>query len=274
MTHNRFRIGIRLESLGKSLREAIREAQRLNVRGVQADATGDLSPQTLSHTGRAAFRSLLRSHNLELTALACPMRRALDSSEDQQQRLEHTKEVLDLSVDLGACIAIAQAGRIPVETADSGALPLNPGALTEVLQALGRHGDHIGAVLALETGPDSGTVLAAFLQRFSFDTGSLGVNFDPANLLLHDFDPCECARALRGKIVHVRATDARRNGKGALRSETPMGHGAIPWPKLLGVLDEVGYHGWLTIERNGGGDRVAQVTADVGFLEHLQLSPV
>src|SRR5207244_7271099 len=140
-----------LESLGLPLRRALREARRLGVRGVEADAAGDLSPHTLSQTGRGAFRHLLRSHNLELTALGCPLRRGLDSPEDQQQRIDHTKAVLGLSVDLGARIAIVQAGRVP-EKADDSRDPL----LTDALRALGRHGDRIGAVLALDTGLESG----------------------------------------------------------------------------------------------------------------------
>src|SRR5438132_14433761 len=99
-TRRQWKIGIRLESLREPLRRAIGEAQRLGVRGVQADAAGDLSPHTLSQTGRSAFRHLLRSHNLELTALGCPLRRGLDSPEDQEQRIDHLKAVLDLSVAL------------------------------------------------------------------------------------------------------------------------------------------------------------------------------
>jgi sugar phosphate isomerase/epimerase len=77
----RLKVGIRLASLGVPLRRALLEAQRLGVRGVQADAAGELSPHTLSQTGRAAIRHLLRSHGLELTALGCPLRRGLDSPE-------------------------------------------------------------------------------------------------------------------------------------------------------------------------------------------------
>ena len=261
---NQFKIGIRLESLGKSLRQAIGEAQRLGVRGVQADATGDLAPHALSQTGRSAFRSLLRSHNLELTALGCPLQRGLDSPDDPQQRIDHTKAVLNLSVDLGARIAIAQTGRASEQIGDPRSfLP------TEALQALGRHGDKIGAVLALESGLESGAALAAFLQPFSFDTASLKVNLDPANLLVHDFDPCESARALCGKVVHVRATDAW----GAGRREAPLGRGDVDWANLLGVLEETDYRSWLTIERNSGVNRIADVAAGIRFLEQLVACP-
>ena len=54
-------------------------------------------------------------YNLEITALGCPLRRGLDTAEDQQPRIEHVRKVLSLSFDLGARIAIVQAGRIPDE---------------------------------------------------------------------------------------------------------------------------------------------------------------
>jgi L-ribulose-5-phosphate 3-epimerase len=259
---DRLKIGIRLESLGLPLRRALREAQRLGVRGVQADAAGDLSPHTLSRSGRSAFRHLLRSHNLELTALGCPLRRGLDSPEDQQQRIDHTEAVLGLSVDLGARIAIVQPGRVP-EKADDPHAPL----LTEALRVLGRHGDRIGAVLALETGLESGAVLGAFLDRF--DTGGLGVNLDPANLLMGGFDPYESARALRGRVVHANAKDARVTGASRTAQEVPLGHGDIDWMRYLAALEEIEYRGWLTVERAGGDNRVADVAAGIGFLGRL-----
>lgn len=262
---NHWKIGIRLEALGLPLRGALREAQRLGVRGVQADAVGDLSPQALSQTGRRAFRHLLGAYNLELTALGCPLRQGLDSPADQQQRIDHIAAVLSLSVDMGGRIAIVQAGRVP-ETADDPRTPL----LTEALRVLGRHGDHIGAVLALETGLESGAVLGAFLNRF--DTGGLGANLDPANLLMRGFDPYESARALHGRVVHANAKDARVSGPSRTAQEVPLGHGDIDWPRYLAALEEIQYQGWLTVAHEGGDNRIADVTAGIGFLARFVAS--
>lgn len=259
---NRLKIGIRLESLGLPLRRALTEASRLGVAGVQVDAAGDLSPTTLSATGRREFRNLLRAHNLELTALGCPLRRGLDAAQDQQPRLEHVRKVLSLSFDLGPRVVIVQAGQVP-EEADSPRGRL----LTESLQALAGHGDRVGAVLALETGLDAGAALAAFLRRF--DTGALAANLDPANLLLHGFDPYESARALAGRIAHAHAKDARQASASHAAQEVPLGHGDIDWLTYLGVLEEVDYHGWLVIERETGDDRVTDVANGVAFLRRL-----
>lgn len=177
---------------------------------------------------------------------------------NQQQRIDHTKAVLGLSLDLGARIAIVQAGRVPEKADDPRAQ-----ILTEALRVLGSYGDHIGAVLALDTG----------LESDRFGTGGLGVNLDPANLLLHDFDPCESARALRDKVAHARATDVRRVSAGRSSQEVPLGHGDVDWANYVGVLEEIGYHGWLTVERESGGNRVADIEAGIGFLRQFVGAP-
>jgi sugar phosphate isomerase/epimerase len=259
---NRLKIGIRLESLGLPLRRALSEAGRLGVSGVQVDAVGDLSPGALTETGRREFRHLLRAYNLELTALGCPLRRGLDSAENQQPRIEHVQRVLSLSFDLGPRVVIVQAG---AATDD----PENPRThiLSESLQALSQYGDRVGATLALETGLEDGSVLAAFLDRF--DSGALGANLDPANLLLHGFDPYTSIQALHRRIVHGHAKDARQASTSRAAQEVPLGHGDIEWMRLLGVLEEVEYRGWLVIEREAGETRLADVAAGVAFLRRL-----
>jgi sugar phosphate isomerase/epimerase len=259
---NRLQIGIRLESLGLPLRRALTETGRLGVSGVQVDAVGDLAPNALSETGRREFRHLLRAHNLELTALGCPLRRGLDTAENQQPRIEHVQKVLSLSYDLGPRIVIVQAGAVAEDPADP-----RMGILSESLHALAQHGDRAGAVLALETGLEKGSVLASFLDRF--DTGSLGVNLDPANLLLHGFDPYASGQELGRLIVHAHAKDARQASASRAAQEVPVGHGDIDWMKFLGVLEEVEYRGWLTIERESGDNRLADVAAGVAFLRRL-----
>jgi sugar phosphate isomerase/epimerase len=259
---NRLKLGVRLESLNLPLRRALAEAGRLAVGGVQVDAVGDLSPSQLSQTGRREFRNLLRAHNLELTALGCPLRRGLDTTENQQPRLEHVKQVMALSYDLGPRLVIVQAGRVPVDRDD----PRGP-VLTESLTVLAGHGDRTGTTLALETGLESGAELRGYLDRF--DTGSLAVNFDPANLLLNGFDPYQSLRALQGKVAHTHAKDARRSGTSRTAQEVPLGAGDIDWIQYVGVLEEVEYRGWVVIERESGEDRLADVANGVAFLRRF-----
>ena len=258
----RLKIGIRLESLGVPLRRGLLEAQRLGVTGVQVDAVGDLSPNVLSQTGRREFRNLLRAHNLELTALGCPLRHGLDVVEGQEARIEHVRKVMSLSFDLGPRSVIVQAGRLPDKPDAPGA-----GRMTEALLALGHHGDRVGTVLALETGLESGEAIREFLAPL--DTGGLGVNFDPANLLVNGFDPYESVRSLHGRIVHAHAKDARVAGASRVAREVPLGHGDLEWMRLLGDFEEIEYRGWLTIEQEVGDNRLADVANGVAFLRRL-----
>ncbi len=121
--------------------------------------------------------------------------------------------------------------------------------------------------MALETGLESGAALAAYLRRF--DTGALAANFNPANLLLHGFDPYESARALQGLVRHAHARDARRASASRAAQEVPLGHGDIDWMQLLAVLEEIEYRGWLTVERDSGENRLADVAAGVALLRRI-----
>jgi sugar phosphate isomerase/epimerase len=259
---NRPKIGVRLESLGLPLRPALAAAQRMGVAGVQVDAVGDLAAANLSQTGRREFRHLLKAYNLELTALGCPQRHGLDVPDGQEERIDRLRMTLALSYDLGPRVVVAEVGRMPDKEDDPRFV-----LLSEALAALGQHGDRVGAVLALETGLESGETLRKFLERF--DTGGLGVNLDPANLLMHGHSPYDAVRVLREKILHTHAKDAREQGASRTAQEVALGHGDIDWLMYLEALEQAEYRGWLTVEREGGTDRVNEVAVGVKFLRRL-----
>ncbi len=231
--------------------------------GVELDALGDFAPKALSQSGRRELRHLLRSHNLELSGLGCPLRRGLDVAENQQQRLDLIRDVLSLSFDLGPRLVVVHAGKVPVADDDPRA-PL----MKESLTALGGHGDRVGAVLALETGLESGAVLQQYLARF--DSGSLAACLNPGNLLVNGHNPQESVRALAGRIAYVHATDARYASASKGVREVALGHGDIDWLQLLATLEEINYHGWLVVDREGGPNSLPEVAAGVKLLRRLQ----
>jgi L-ribulose-5-phosphate 3-epimerase len=254
------KLGIRLESLGIPVRKGLAEAERLGVAGVQVDAAGDLAPDRLTATGRREFRNLLRGRGLELCALGCPLRHGFDTPENLQPRIEYARKVMSLAYDLGARVVVVEAGRVPDKPGDPRAA-----LLTESLLTHGQHGDRVGT--ALETGAESGATLRQFLD--GLDTGGLGVNYDPANLLMNGFDPPAELTALSGRIVHVHAKDARRGGASRSAQEVPLGHGDIDWLQVVGTLGAQEYRGYLAVERESGMDRAADVAAGVAFLRRL-----
>jgi len=254
------KIGLRLASLQLPLRKAVQTAGRTGAAGVQVDALGDLLPDQISQTGRREFRHLLRSHNLEVTAVGCPMRRGLNVIENIEVRLEHVRKVMTLAVDLGPRVVVVEAGRL-------GADPAADVVLRESLLTLARFGDTNGAVLALETGNESAETVAKFLA--GFDTGALAVNFDPANLLMHGFSPYQAVGALTKRIAHVHCKDARQASASQAAAEVLLGHGDIEWMRLLDLLREADYRGWLTVERETAPLTAAEATAGIEFLKRL-----
>jgi len=212
------KIGLCLQTLGVPFRRALAEARKLGAAGVEFDAVGDFAPRALSQTGRRELKHLLRSHDLELAALGCPLRRGLDAAEHQQQRIDHVGEVMSLAFELGPRLAVAPLGPIPAHEVDAA-------RLGEALAALGTHGDRVGARLALEIGPAGSEAAQKLLA--STNSGSLGACLSPGNLLAHRHDPEANARALGERVLHVHANDARHVGVGKGAGLVPLGHGAI-----------------------------------------------
>jgi sugar phosphate isomerase/epimerase len=246
------------------------------------DAVGELSPDQLSQSGRREIRAILRSLNLELTAVYCPLRRGLDTATDLEPRIERIKKVMSLTYDLGARITIVPLPPIPRESEDKPpSLGVSAGGillgrsprrespdvvLREALGDLGAHGDRIGTLLALDAGVDPPEKLAAYLG--SFDTGALHLHFDPANYLSHGHDPMMAVACLSNRIVHVQAREVRRGASGQF-VEVPLGAGDIDWMTLIAVLDSTGYRGWVVVKRTEGADRLGDLRQGLEILRRF-----
>lgn len=260
------RIGIAVESTGLPLRQAITQSARMGAEGIQADAVNDLNPDALGDTGRREFRNLLRSSGQELIALRVPLRRGLDVAEHLQPRLELVRKVMQFAFDLGARKVIVPFPRLPDdETSPRAAL------LRESLTNLGTFGDRIGTTLALEIGYDSATKVRDYLG--TFDTGSLKVTYDPANMLFHGHDPLANLTPLAGMIGHVHARDARMASVSSGMQEVPLGAGDVEWMAFVATLQVIEYVGFLTVKRDAGENTLADVTSGVAFLRRFTGTP-
>ncbi len=258
------KIGVSLSAMALPLRQALVQASRMGVAGVQMDSVGDLSPERLTDTGRRELRNLLKTHNLELTALNCPLRHGIDVFENQEARIEHIRRVMALAFELGPRVVIVQCPKIPGDLEETrGKL------LRDALLAFGLYGDRIGSTLALEIGFDAGESVRDYLNKF--DVGSLGVNYDPANLMLHGHDPIKNLLPLQGKILHVHARDVRKTSVSQSAAEVPLGAGDIEWMGLCGTLAAIEYRGWIVVDRETGDQRIADLAAGVKFLRRVMV---
>ncbi len=116
-----------------------------------------------------------------------------------------------------------------------------------------------GLMLLLETGQETADCLRALLEELNHP--ALGVNFDPANMILYDKgDPVTAVRMLGTWIKHVHVKDAVRTKQpGTWGTEVPWGEGEVGSQEFLTALKEIGYTGALAIEREAGNDRLGDM---------------
>jgi L-ribulose-5-phosphate 3-epimerase len=123
--------------------------------------------------------------------------------------------------------------------------------------------------VAFETGQEEAGTLAAFLRALG--RANVGVNFDPANMLLYDKgDPVAALRTLAPWLRQCHVKDAvRTKTPGAWGEEVRVGTGQVDWKAFFSTLDAVRFTGNLCIEREAGNQRVADIRAAREFVERL-----
>ncbi len=114
-------------------------------------------------------------------------------------------------------------------------------------------------MLLLETGQEAAEELKHFLEEL--DHSAVGVNFDPANMILYDKgNPIEAVRVLAPWIKHIHIKDAIQTSQpGTWGAEVPWGDGQVGTEAFLNVLEEIGFEGVLAIEREAGDDRFGDI---------------
>ena len=264
------KIGVQTISLAKSLKRALTIAAQMKADAVEIDARHELRAEVQSQTAIRQFRKMLDDLNLRLAALAFPTRRGYDNPEMLDRRVAATKEALRLASELGAGVVVNRVGQVPsaseLKEEDEEACG-RWNSLCEVLSDLGQFGDRQGAILAAETGDESGEDLAHLLRSLS--GGSIGVALNPGNLILADFSPLEAIAQLGSRIRYVRARDAVRQGRSQRGSEVALGRGSIDPPALLAALEEHDYRGMITIERRESHDPLLEIGQAITYLRNL-----
>lgn len=277
-----FSIGIIADCLRLPFEQSIQKCAQLGANGVQLYAvSGEMAPENMSPADIAQKRSILQANGLQLSALCGDFGgHGFAVAAQNPQRIEGSKRIIDLALQLDCNIV----------TTHIGVVPANPQEDTyKVMQAacaeLAEYAHSVGAYFAIETGPEPAQRLKTFLD--SLGTAGMAVNFDPANLVMvTGDDPVQAVHTLKDYIVHTHAKDGRmiqktdpkviydffaEGGIGDLRLdeyflETPLGEGDVSFPAYLQALRDIGYKGYLTIEREVGQDPAADIAKAVKFL--------
>lgn len=237
-------------------------AAELGADGVEIDARRDLRPSEISHSGIRHLRKMLNDLNLRVVAIGFRTERGYNVEADLDRRIEATKRAMQLAYDLGAPVVVNHVGRVPAEPEG-----VDWNLLIDALGDLGHFGQRVGVTLAARTGSESGAELKRLLDALA--PGTLAVDFDPGNLAANGHSPVDAVAELGAAILHVHAKDGTRDlalGRGV---EVPLGRGSVDWAALLGALEEHGYRGYFTIERENADDPVLEVAQAMQFLRAL-----
>lgn len=165
---------------------------------------------------------------------------------------------------LGIGLVTFHAGFLPHEERDPerGVLLARLGELADVFAEQ-------GVRVGFETGQESAETLWGVLEALARPT--VGVNFDPANMILYGMgDPVAALELLAPHVRQVHVKDARSSkSRGAWGSEVVVGDGEVDWSRFFAVLDARCPGVDLMIEREAGSQRVADIRRAREFVREI-----
>ncbi len=275
----RFPIGVIIDSFRTDITTAVKKAADVGAQGFQVYAThGEMSPESMNATKISEFKKLVADNGLVISALCGDLGGGGFCFADRNpEKIEKSKRIIDLAKELDTNVVTTHIGVVPEDKNID-----RYKVMQEACFELSRYADSIGAHFAIETGPETSAVLKEFLD--SLGSTGVGVNLDPANLVMvTGDDPAGAVYNLQRYIVHTHAKDGKQIffkdpeiiyglKKDVIITEdsfleVPLGEGQVNWEKYLAALDDIGYKGFLTIEREVGDEPEKDIRKAVEFLK-------
>lgn len=123
--------------------------------------------------------------------------------------------------------------------------------------------------LAFETGQETAETLKIFLEKL--DRKNVGVNFDPANMLLYaKGDPIDALKTLAPWLKQCHLKDANKTTEpGTWGTEMAVGTGEVNWGEFFKTLTDLNYTGNLAHEREAGDQRLADIKSGNEYILDL-----
>lgn len=283
------KIGVIVDSFGIGVREGLKKAKDVGAEGVQIYAvSGEMDPANLSPAQRKELKAYIDSLGLEISALCGDLGgHGFQDIAANPAKVEKSKRILDLAQDLGTNIVTTHIGIVPSDK--NGAVFA---AMQQSCEELSQYASSMGGFFAIETGPETAEHLKGFLDTLS--SRGVSVNFDPANMVMvTGDDPVQGVYTLKDYIVHTHVKDGVRykevdpreiygalgyepmdHGKiaemvrsGEIFREVPLGEGKVDFKAYFQALTDIGYKGYLTIEREVGDQPEIDIRKAVDFIK-------
>jgi L-ribulose-5-phosphate 3-epimerase len=186
--------------------------------------------------------------------------------ETWDENWENIPKSAEIASRLGLRLVTFHAGFLPPDDKDPEYTKMHH-RLDLIADVFGAKGIDVG----FETGQETAPVLLDFLRKLG--RKNVGVNFDPANIILYDNgNPIDALRDLGGWLKQVHIKDGTRTKvAGTWGEEVPAGQGEVPWPEFFRALDEVNFAGHCCIEREAGNARVEDIRTARALVEKLNV---
>jgi sugar phosphate isomerase/epimerase len=178
------------------------------------------------------------------------------SDEHWERNLEAAEDNAEIAAGLDIRLVTFHAGFLPHDRKD----PLRAVMIERVLEIAERFVEH-GVKVGLETGQETAETLVDVLEELGHP--DIGVNFDPANLVLYGMgDPVAALKRLSSYVMQIHVKDARPStAPGSFGEEVPVGKGAVDWAGFFKVYRDERMGCDLMIERESGEQRVQDIRA-------------
>lgn len=250
------KIGVMADSFRVSVKEGLLRAKEVGAEGVQLYAvSGEMDPDNMTPASRKELKAFIESLGLEVSALCGDLGSpGFKDPAANPNRIAKSKRILDLAVELGTHVVTTHIGKVPNDP--NGALYWE---MQRACEELAEYASSLKAYFAIETGAESAEELKTFLD--SLRTKGVAVNYDPANLAMGGDDPIRGVYLLKDYIVHTHVKDGIYQ-----QGEVPLGEGDVDFGRYFAAIQEIGYQGYLTIERETGDDPEADIRKTVQFI--------
>lgn len=186
-------------------------------------------------------------------------------AEYRAMRVAALKQAAEFAAQFELPSITTHVGFLPIDAADPLYLA-TVGALKDVVG----HCARLGIEFWFETGQETPVVLLRTIELIG--ESNLGVNLDPANLILYGMaNPVDALDVFGRYVKGVHAKDGLYPTTGSeLGKETPLGEGLVNFPALVPKLKAGGFCGALTVEREISGDQqIADIKKAIKLLEPL-----
>lgn len=254
------------------------EFKKLKEHGFSTCQLCSWQPEQMTPEAAALVNAAAAEYGIEITAFWCgwsgpavwdfyqgPLTLGLVPEAFRFARMRELQAGSDFARLLGVTDVITHVGFLPENPSST-----EYAGVISAIQAVAAHCLKNGQRFLFETGQETPVTLKRAIEDVG--TGNLGVNLDPANLVLYGkANPVdalevfgEYVRGIHGKDGCY-PTDGRHLGR-----ETPIGQGMVNFPALLKKLKGIGYDGAITIEREiTGRQQTEDILAAKSYLERL-----